>query len=296
MSFFRKVSKVFRKVTSSKIGKVIGGALAIGAIVFTGGAALGLAPMAGGWGAAMGSLAGTLGLTGTLGSVLTGAFTMAGYGAALGGIGSLAMGGDFFQGAAGGALIGGATGGLMGGMGFATDPLAGAFGDAGAASGATPATPATSSVTGASAATNAPTVSGGALSSPMTGPQFASAGAAAPVSTAGTPFTTAAGAAPAAPTGGLFGTGGWIERNGTLVGTAVSGLGQGLMGGMAARDSGKADQRLRDQITGSFNIDYSDRSAGMGGDASKPSPENRFGSRKRYAYNPESRRIELMEG
>ena len=46
MGLFDSIGKFFKRVTSSTVGKIIGGALLVGAAVFTGGAALGLAPLA----------------------------------------------------------------------------------------------------------------------------------------------------------------------------------------------------------------------------------------------------------
>ena len=123
----KTVKKVFKKVTNV-VKKVAPIALGVGALVFTGGAALGLPALAGGFGGAVSSALGAVGVnaTGALGSVLTGAVTQAGYGAAIGGVTSMVSGGDFKDGAKMGAAAGAITGGLTGAFGSATRAVSGA--------------------------------------------------------------------------------------------------------------------------------------------------------------------------
>lgn len=123
----KTVKKVFKK-TMNVVKKVAPIALGVGALVFTGGAALGLPALAGGFGGAVSSALGAVGVnaTGALGSVLTGAVTQAGYGAAIGGVTSMVSGGDFADGAAKGAAGGAITGGLTGALGSATRAMSGA--------------------------------------------------------------------------------------------------------------------------------------------------------------------------
>lgn len=114
MGLFSKIKsgikKVFKKVVD--VGKkVLPVALAVGAAVFTAGAALGALPA---WGTVAGSLGTLIGGSGTLGTVLTGALTHAGYGALAGGLVSSLMGGSFESGAQLGALTGTVTGGVSG--------------------------------------------------------------------------------------------------------------------------------------------------------------------------------------
>ena len=111
------IKKVFKTV-GRVVKKVALPALAIGAVVFTGGAALGLAPMAGGFGGAVASTLGSMGISGTgaLGSALTGAVTQAGYGAVMGGVTAAVTGGDVSKGIATGGMLGAATGGLSGAL------------------------------------------------------------------------------------------------------------------------------------------------------------------------------------
>ena len=77
------------------------------AVFFTAGAALGFAPAAGGWGAAVSKFMAKLPFSGVLKGVLHGALKGAGYGAMAG-----AVTGDVGRGAKWGAITGGALGGL----------------------------------------------------------------------------------------------------------------------------------------------------------------------------------------
>lgn len=114
------IGKVFKAV-GKVVLKALPFVLAAAAVVFTGGAALGLGFAAGGWGAAAGGIGTALGGSGTLGTILGGAITQAGYGAALGGI----TGGK--KGMVAGAIGGALTGGVGGALGMNTDPLSGLF-------------------------------------------------------------------------------------------------------------------------------------------------------------------------
>ena len=67
------------------------------------------------------------GMSGTLGNIVTGAVTQAGYGAAMGAATSAITGGDIGDGAFYGAAAGTATGRVSGALGWQTDPLANAF-------------------------------------------------------------------------------------------------------------------------------------------------------------------------
>jgi hypothetical protein len=127
----KAVGKVFKAVVKV-VRKVAPVVLAAAAIYFTAGAALGVSGAAGGWGAAAASMTSSMGATGTLGSVLTGAITQAGYGAAMGGVTSLLTGQDPMKGMQAGALGGAITGGISGGLGLPTDPLKG-IGESGGA-------------------------------------------------------------------------------------------------------------------------------------------------------------------
>lgn len=107
---FKAVGKIFKKVV--KVAKKVAiPALMIGAVVLTGGAALGALP-------ALGTMLGSIGISGTLASVLGGAISMGAVGAVTGGLGALATGGSVWKGAQGGFLAGAATGGVMGAAGM----------------------------------------------------------------------------------------------------------------------------------------------------------------------------------
>ena len=115
---FKSIGKVFKKVVKV-VKKVLPYALAAAAVVFTGGAALGVLPA---FAPAVGGLGSSLGVGSTLGGVLTGAITKAGFGAAIGGI----LGGKagMKAGLVTGAITGG-LGGLLGAAGGAAAPAAG---------------------------------------------------------------------------------------------------------------------------------------------------------------------------
>lgn len=99
---FKSIGKVFKKVAKVAV-KIAPYALAAAAVVFTGGAALGVLPSFAG---AMGGLVSSLGISGALGGALASGLTGAGFGALLGGKKGMMMG------FAGGALLGGT--GLLG--------------------------------------------------------------------------------------------------------------------------------------------------------------------------------------
>lgn len=117
---FKAIGKVFSKIVSVVV-KIAPFALAAAAVVFTGGAALGLLPT---FGAAVGGLVSSLGLSAAVTGALTGAITSAGFGAALGFI----TGGT--KGMQKGALFGALSGGVLGAInpttfGIVKDPITG---------------------------------------------------------------------------------------------------------------------------------------------------------------------------
>lgn len=136
---FKKIGKVFKKVAKSTVGKIVIGALMVGAVVLTAGAAIPAVGSALGMGA--GGIAGTLGLSGTLGAVVSGAVSAGALGAVTGGIMGAATGKGFFKGATGGFLMGAATGGLLGGISPGMMGPAGIFGNGFSAAGAGAAAP-----------------------------------------------------------------------------------------------------------------------------------------------------------
>jgi hypothetical protein len=223
---FKRVRKVVKKVAVPL--------LVVGAVAFTAGAALGLPSMAGGWGGAVSGALGKVGITGasTIGKVLVGAATQAGYGAVIGGVTSMATGGKFMDGATKGAMLGAVTGGFMGGMGMQTDPLAKAFGG-----GATP--PGGDVIMSTKGALPGATGSQGL----MQNPQF--------LETVG---AQAAGVAPplgaVAPAGGGGGFWDYLKSpaGSTLAGSVISGaatgIGSYMEGQQASKDADKQYERL----------------------------------------------------
>jgi hypothetical protein len=101
---FKGIGKVFSKIVKTVV-KIAPFALAAAAVVFTGGAALGILPT---FSAAVGGLVSSLGLSAGITGALTGAVTSAGFGAALG----FVTGGK--KGLQKGALMGALTGGVLG--------------------------------------------------------------------------------------------------------------------------------------------------------------------------------------
>lgn len=100
------IGKVFKKIV--KIGKVVLPiALAAAAVVFTGGAALGILPTFAG---AISGLVGGLGLSAGLAGALTGSIVSAGFGGAAG----FVLSGGKMKGLQSGALAGAVTGGALG--------------------------------------------------------------------------------------------------------------------------------------------------------------------------------------
>jgi len=286
---FKKVAKVAKKVAPL--------ALAATAVYFTAGAALGLT---GSMGAMAGSLTQSLGLTGTLGNVVTGAITQAGYGAAIGTLTSAVTGGDISEGAMYGALGGAVTGGVTGGLGMTTDPLA----------------PSTSSTgNGPGVGTTSPAVTGSPMPGDVGDGLAAVTGQPAGVSAAPVGSSTQAASAGTRGLGGdLLGRGGWVERNGELVGGVVKGLGQGLLAGMGDQADIEAAERRRAQVSQNYTVG----TTGLMGDrrtseaaydaTGNPTPAERYpttsavrrtpppptGGRMRYAWNRATGRMELQ--
>lgn len=262
----RGAKKIFRAV-GQVVKKVAAPVLAIAAITFTAGAALGLAPLAGGFGGAVSSALGAIGAptTGALGSALTGAVTQAGYGAAIGGIGSVATGGKFQDGAAAGALAGAVTGGLTGAMNPA---------------GAGP----TQSVTASSKNLGQGLSGQSATAGPATnGPVAQGLGGI----TAAQPAAPATSTVPAQPS--FFDKlGAFANNNPTLtsvVGQGLAGAAQGYLVGKQAQDQQQAEEDQWNRVSDSYSID------GSAYDSS-PSPDTTKRPTPRYRYNRDSHRIE----
>lgn len=266
----RAVSRTFSRVTNV-VRRVAPIALAAGAIIFTAGAALGAAPLAAGWGGAMSSVVSSMGATGVLNTVLTGALTQAGYGAVMGGVTSALTGGSVSRGMQMGALGGAASGAAMGALGLPTDPLASrAAGE------------------GVSGGTGQGLLSGGAGADDLivgsAGNTTLPSGASVTTDT----LTSSVAGAPSSGTG-LLAQGGWLERNQGMVGNLVSGVGRGLLAGeserSAARAQQEADQRRFDFIDSRWSgsdaglITPEQVAANRAQDPQRPTPAQRFDPR-----------------
>jgi len=269
----KSVVKVFKKVVKVVL-KVLPYILAAAAIIYTGGAALGLVA---GWGATAASITTGLGLSATsgIGAVLTGAVTSAGYGAAIGGIGSVVMGGDFGDGAKSGALVGAVTGGIGGAFSSAALPAAGKV----------------SSVAknGASlAGTTTAGVSVGAKNGLLQGAQSATNTAA---SSSGSVFSGAT---------DVLGRVWDGVKDSPVAGQLISGLGKGLLASASSEDEAEAllarDRERADRIA----ENYGDPGTGLLASAGQlarlpadsfPTPQQRWDQPGEYVFNRQAGRI-----
>ena len=271
----RALKKVFKKVAKhAKI--IVPVVLGAAAIYFTAGAALGGT-------SGISGLVGQLGLGSTLSSVLTGAVTQAGIGAAIGAGTSLVTGGDVGK----GALLGGAAGAVTGGIAGAVNaPSSGATGVA-------------ATVPSRAAAPGSPinlVPSQGPVGVPLAAP-----------------LTTAAG--PAASSGGLLsGVGKFITDNQTLIGGALQGLGAGI-GSAAEADARveaaqiaadrEAEEAAIERARIAANFDVSGGGGLLTGatldTTPRPTPVQQFSPTTvlaksrgaRWRYNPETGQVEL---
>jgi len=200
---FKAVVRVAKKVALP--------ALAIGAVVLTGGAALGALPK-------VGALLAKAGIKGALASTLTAAAK----GATIGAVGSALTGGNVVKGATAGFV----TGGILGGANAALGGVKG-LGTAAAGSGGS-----------SSAASNALNVIDNGKIAAMGSGATATQGLGSAVASAG--LGNAASAVPTAAavpsSGGILG---FMNQNPVMAGMAVQGLGQGLM----AREQAKQQER-----------------------------------------------------
>ena len=259
----KSVKKVFKKVIKP-IKKVLPIALAVGAVVFTAGNALGAMPS---WGEAVSSMTGTS----TLGNILGGAITQAGYGAAIGAAGAAVTGNDITTGAGYGAAAGAITGGITGAMAPST-----------------PGAPATPSAPGSPTSTPI-------TQTPLPPPPSAGAG---PVAA----NTAAAAAGGGNATGsGLLAPGGWLERNQELVGGLVGGVGKGLLASAESDDAGKQQIEIMRERQRQIAANYGTPSTGLlrQGDTGYiddlgpyATPSQAFNYE--YQFNPDTGRIEKV--
>lgn len=253
------VAKVFKKVTKSVVGKIIIGAAAA---YFTAG--LG-ATVLGATGIGTVGAGGVLSVAGSevLGTVLSNALS----GVVAGGITSGLTGGNIGK----GMLFGGLGGAVMGGVQTMLGNTASVAGYQ-APAWVNPDTAGQAISAGTDAATVASAMQNvGPWQNPdlpigdVPGAQLGNAGPYAPggqpppVQEMGNVSVPPGGVATPAPRGlltgsqttdpGMFGKGGWVERNQSLAGGAISGLGQGLLTGQAAETQADAyDRRTQAQI------------------------------------------------
>lgn len=247
----KSVKKVFKKAVKS-VKKVLPIALGVGAVVFTAGSALGALPS---WGDAITSLTGTS----TLGNILAGAVTQAGYGAAAGMGVAAVTGGSITKGAQYGSIAGAVTGAASGAAGLPTDPFS--------------KTQPPSPMPGTSQAMNYQTAAGTAG-----GPTVAA------------PAATAAGTATGS---GVMQPGGWLERNQELVGGLLGGIGESLIAGNEADDAGKTQLQIMRERQRLIADNYGSDGTGLlaPGDTDYIA-DNGYGFQ--YAYNPDTGRIEQV--
>jgi len=234
----KAVGTVFKKVL--KVAKVVLPiALAVGAVVFTGGAALGLGLPT--WGAAVASVFGNS----TLGLIATGAVVQAGYGAIIGGVMAAAGGKDIMKGMQGGALVGAVTGGVTGAFAPGSiDPIGNAI--------------AGGPVTGPNAIAGAK-VGAAATTAPAADAAASGAGYAPNTSYAQMPGGVEAAAAPPGVSEvakrGLSANGSfWSGAAGPIAGGAISGLGSGLGAVGAANADADAKAADRDAIAKNYAV------------------------------------------
>ena len=266
--------KVFKKVTKV-VKRVLPIVLAAAAIYFTAGAAMGFAPAAGGWAGAAASM--TSGLTGTLGSVVTGAVTQAGQAAAIGGLMSEATGGKFADGARQGAVAGAVLGGVSG---FASGP-------------AVPAMVEGSAVTDGA---------GGHFANMSPAPVAPGTMQAAAQGNATGLFSNAPNVQPGVQGFGqsvkglMQGVGEFAKENPAITGGIIQGLGTGFSAQAQADEERKAEERKRKQIE--HNYSGQDFSGYRQFASPQAKPQERSSARfldYEYAYNPETARIERKQ-
>lgn len=282
--FLAPIAHVLPKKYRKVVRKVALGALMVGAVVMTGGAALGVLP-------SMGAMVGGLGLSAGLTTALTGAISTGAVGAVTG----MLTGG--FKGATKGFLLGAATGGVLGGLGVLgpNGLIGGGKAVAGAASNSlSSAAPsfATASLPGATTAPAlglaAPgTISGGigaGLSSAA--PSFASAALpAASTNLAALPAMPSL-AAPAAASGG--GIGGFMAQNPMMTMMAGQAL-TGLATPSASTEAAKAAEKEGATL---FSGAYSNGGFGAPGGYAVPGSLKAGQPTKRFRLNRQTMEVE----
>lgn len=306
--------------------------LAAAAIIYTGGAALGLAlpgmaagtAATAGFATAVSSGVAAMGLTtaagglSTLGAIVAGSVTYAGIGGALGAATSAITGGDISKGLKTGALAGAVVGGAMGAAGYglpasAMNPTSvaatpGATGAVGSGQGMIQ----TAAVAPPSGSLAAAPISSSAM--PTIGAESAKMMGAAGIPTAAPAVTTVAPAATggmmsAAPTVAGAGAGGGMLSGGTtaalLASPVIGGLVQGVGTGMAAHAEQVTEREKAAQIAANYGtaggqgLMTPEQVQGMRAAApAQPRAADRFAQSPKgaWVYNPGTGRIDFMRG
>jgi hypothetical protein len=266
------VGTLFTSVASTAVN--VGSAImGVGASMFTAGAS-----------GAAGSA-----LSGTLGNVVTGALTQAAIGAVVGGGMSMLSGGSFGKGAMMGALGGAVSGGLMGAAGMGTNPFAEGFGQvAGGTDAAYSKMPPSSVDPGANAVLDA---GGGPLPVRMDGSADMGGGSAVAKNLVKNVSD---------PAGGGEKGGGFLSAfndKGTI-GQIIGGAAEGYGAYLKAEEARKAaaagrehEVALLDRRTNSYR--GMPQMAAPNLAQGNPTPEQKFGGRPRYAWDPEQGRVVL---
>ncbi len=281
------VGKVFKKVVKTVV-KVLPYALAAAAVVFTGGAALGLGGIfAGGFSGAVGGLVGSLGLSGAAAGALTGAITSAGFGAAAGGI----LGGT--KGLKQGALMGAMTGGVLGAVSPGTFAPKGGLGSG---------LPSSSKLIENVAAQQGTSVYGG-LSAPASVSAAAAASAPAQVAatqtavnsattgtsaggTSGAGSTVANAGAPLTPTAaGSGGVLGFFNANPALAGSMLTGVASTLGGESYGKKLSKEEKALARAAERSYGGVYSGQANPFGAPGDYGTAPATITPSKRWVYD-----------
>lgn len=269
---FKKVVKVIKKIALP--------ALAIGAVVLTGGAALGVLPALGGAGGMLASLG--------IGPALTGVLSSAATGATIGAGGALLTGGNIVKGATRG-MIGGA---VVGGIGAAMGPAATAANAASNAAG--------TAGTGAGTAIAPISASGQSVSALRAAGGIGSGGMsplASPVLSSGLPSSVASlapGNVASSAGGSLSRVFGMMERNPMLTAGLVQGIGSGLSASAQARDARRQQEQERASYDGVGDYLNQYGEGGQGGQ----DPSSRFNAPiyGRVAYDRQTGRIVPVGG
>jgi hypothetical protein len=261
---FKKVGKVLKKIALP--------ALAIGAVVLTGGAALGVLP-------SIGALGSSIGLS----SGLTGILATAAKSATIGAVGSALTGGDPIKGATAGFLTGGLVGAVsgLGASQVAKTGVAAATNATTAAPGGTP--------------VNLP-ATGTTIELPNTDPAAVATKAPAAVSGLGAAQVQGQ---PVTATGGNPLS--FLERNPILAGSLIQGIGGGLMAGAQAKAERKAYERDQanygdtSQLFRSSPTPQGSQPAGDDGDDQLVETPLPYANSK-FLYDKKTGRVRLVQG